>query len=155
MNVRATAAALSAALLAAAAPLARAADEGDEASAPVTLNECRIEQRETYTGWTGQFPPPITLGLRLVYTSTGAPAAREILFEVEYRGENQIVKDVGTFSNGKKIAHLFRNFGNYAYLGSTPNLCRVIAVRYVDGSLWTSPRRQQSLPTPTPVERIR
>ena len=89
---------------------------------------------------------PVTDGLAINYTNHGPVAANRIEFQVDYRGEVEDIVDVGTFSPGVSIKHMFGNFSGLAYLGSRPNHCRVLAVRYEGGRTW---RRQGRAPAPT------
>ena len=83
---------------------------------------------------------PITDGLAIAYRNVGAVVADRIAFDVNYRGQRDKIVDVGKFSPGITIDHSFGNFEGLAYLGQTPNSCRVVAVRFVDGHVWHAAR---------------
>lgn len=82
---------------------------------------------------------PITDGIRIVYVNRGPIAADRVRFVVDYRGEVERIVDAGKFSPNVKIDHTFSNFSGQAYLGPTPNYCRVNLVRFMDGTVWRLP----------------
>jgi hypothetical protein len=77
-----------------------------------------------------------TDGLRIVYVNHGPLPANRVAFLVNYRGDVQHVIDVGTFSPGVAIDHSFGQFTGDVWQGDKPNVCRVAAVRFADGSVW-------------------
>ncbi len=111
---------------------------------PVSIAACTIARRERTRGFQGNpYPLPITGGLRITFVNHGTAAVAEVAFRVDYRGESEIVHDVGTFTSGVAIAHSYDNFSDYAYLGPTPNVCRVAYVRLADGTTWGTPQRRR------------
>ena len=89
---------------------------------------------------------PTTDGIRIAYVNQASKVADRVEFLVNYRGEIERIVDVGTFSPNVTINHTFGNFSGLAYLGSRPNVCRNIAVRFRDGSIWRAPRFQERIP---------
>lgn len=79
---------------------------------------------------------PIVDGIRIVYMNVGPAAANRVAFAVNYRGDQQRIVDVGTFSPNVTIDHTFGNFSGDAYLGPRPNACTARAVRFVVGTVW-------------------
>jgi|SRR5579872_1172687 len=79
---------------------------------------------------------PYTDGLRIQYVNRSNKTANRVLFLVDYRGDRERVVDAGTFSPNVTIDHTFGQFTGDAYLGPKPNVCRAVAVRFVDGTFW-------------------
>ena len=96
----------------------------------------------------GAIPPQsaaVTDGIAITYTNAGTQVADRVAFDVNYRGQRDKIVDVGKFSPNVQIAHTFGNYEGLAFLGQTPDSCRVEAVRFVDGHVWqTSHIRQQA-----------
>jgi hypothetical protein len=82
---------------------------------------------------------PIADGIRIAYTNHAPKVADRVVFLVNYRGEVERVVDAGKFSPNVQIVHTFSNFSGLPYLGPRPNVCRVVAVRFADGTLWRRP----------------
>jgi hypothetical protein len=84
-------------------------------------------------------------GLKLSYVNTSAKVASRVAFSVRYGGQTERVIDTGTISPGVTITKTFGDqFSGRAYLGATPEICRAVAVRYADGTVW----RESSTPAP-------
>jgi hypothetical protein len=122
-----------------------------QAAPPVAINDCTVLQWQnagTYPYWNPYFYRPLarsvpeTDGIRISYVNRSNQVADRVAFIVDYRGQVDRIVDVGTFSPGAVINHTFGNFSGYAYLGPRPNVCRVAAVRFRNGAIWRSPRRQ-------------
>jgi hypothetical protein len=77
---------------------------------------------------------PVTDGIEIKYVNRAPLTADRVVFLVNYRGEVERVVDVGKFSPGAPIDHTFGQFSGLVYLGPTPNVCRVLAMRFVDGT---------------------
>jgi hypothetical protein len=114
---------------------------------PVTIRTCAVLQytpTPTYPFWTPFGPYPIrslyTDGIRIAYINHSPLVATRVAFFVNYRGDIQRIIDVGTFSPNVTIDHTFGNFTGDAWLGPNPNACRVVAVRFADGSVWRAAR---------------
>lgn len=115
-------------------------------SPPVTVSDCSILQYvpiERHPFWRPFGPYPYgsvyTDGIRIAYVDRAAKTATRVAFLVNYRGDVQRIIDIGTFSPGVTIDHQFGQFTGDAWLGPKPNVCRVVAVRYADGSFWHAP----------------
>jgi hypothetical protein len=138
-------AALSAALLAGGVA---AAPADAQTRPPVVVRSCTILQaarfyhRRFWSPWgpTLATGVPVVDGVRIVYVNVGSMAASRVAFLVNYRGDVQHIIDVGTFSPSATIDHTFGNFSGDAYLGSNPNRCVAVAVRFADGSVWRASR---------------
>lgn len=139
--------------------LAVAPATAQAATTPVAINSCNVLrwQRPVRPDYGYYWRPfdyyprlgpqvPVTDGLSIDYTNHGPAAANRVEFQVDYRGEVEDIVDVGTFSPGVSIKHMFGNFSGLAYLGSRPNHCRVLAVRYASGQTW---RRQAHAERPS------
>jgi hypothetical protein len=113
------------------------------ATPPIGLTACEITRRERGRSSLSPYPLPITGGLRLTFADRANVGATLIRVFVDYRGEAETIEDAGTFSPGATINHTFDNFSDYAYLGPRPNACRVVFVRFTDGSVWAAPRTQR------------
>lgn len=102
-----------------------------------------------YNGFRG-YPgagAPVTDGIRIDYKNTARKVADRVAFGVDYRGQRDVIVDTGTFSPGVSINHTFGEFSGLSYLGNRPNSCRVLSVRYKDGTIFRAPgmgRRPQS-----------
>jgi hypothetical protein len=82
-----------------------------------------------------------TDGIRIQYINRGPQIATRVAFSVNYRGDIERIVDAGKFSPGVTIDHTFGQFEGDVWLGPRPNYCRVVAVRYVDGSVWRAGSR--------------
>ena len=111
---------------------------------PVSISACEITRRARTRNVTNPYPLAITGGLHISFAVRGPLAATDVRFRVDYRGESEIVPDAGTFSSGATISHSYDNFSDYAFLGPTPNVCRVVTVRFSDGSVWNGSSRRQA-----------
>ncbi|HTJ27275.1 MAG TPA: hypothetical protein VMA36_14030 [Candidatus Limnocylindria bacterium] len=111
--------------------------------APVTISYCQVTRRPRYRNMTNPYPLPITGGLHLGFVNRGKSAANEIRFRVEYRGQSDLISDIGNFAPGTLVSHSFENFSDYAYLGPTPNVCAVVMVRFADGTVWSGVSHEQ------------
>jgi hypothetical protein len=124
--------------------------------APVAITQCTVLQfapTPTYPFWRPFGPYPYeslyTDGIRIVYVNHAPQVANRVAFLVNYRGDIQRIIDVGTFSPNVSINHTFGEFTGDAWLGPKPNACRVVAVRFVDGSVWRAAapaRRRAAIP---------
>ncbi|HTW85563.1 MAG TPA: hypothetical protein VMD91_15945 [Candidatus Sulfotelmatobacter sp.] len=129
-------------VLAAVAPRA----VGAQAPAPIAVTSCTVLQYQpvrAHPFWNPWFVPPngspYTDGLQITYVNRSSQPATRVAFLVNYRGAVEHVVDEGTFSPGVSITHTFGQFNGYAYLGPRPNVCRPVAVRFADGSIWRAP----------------
>jgi hypothetical protein len=114
---------------------------------PVRISACEITRRARTRNTFNPYPLAVTGGLHVSFVDLRSVAASEVRFRVDYRGESEVVVDSGMFSPGATISHSFDNFSDYAYLGPRPNLCRVVSVRFADGSIWNGvPLRQTRRP---------
>lgn len=120
---------------------------------PVAITECTVLQFVAsggYPFWRPFGPYPLeslyTDGIRISYINHGPQPATRVAFLVNYRGDIQRIIDVGIFSPNVTIKHTFGNFTGDAWLGPKPNACRVVAVRFVDGSVWraVAPARRRA-----------
>lgn len=116
--------------------------------APVTIADCSVIQwvHDVYHPYWRPFGPipggsPFTDGITIGFRNTSSKVATRVAFVVNYRGDIQHVIDVGTFSPNAMITHTFGQYTGEAWLGPKPNSCRVVAVRFSDGTVWHSPRR--------------
>lgn len=95
-----------------------------------------------YNGFAGGYPgigAPVTDGIRINYKNTSRKVADRVAFGVDYRGQRDVIVDSGTFSPGISIDHTFGEFSGLAYLGNRPNSCRVLSIRYKDGTIFRAP----------------
>ena len=119
-----------------------------QTSPPIAITDCSVQQYHPVSGpfwypWGPRvFGSIYTDGLRIAYVNKTQKVADRVAFVVNYRGDVEHVVDVGTFSPGVTIDHSFGQFSGLAFLGSRPNVCRVAAVRYTDGTTW----RANSIP---------
>ncbi len=126
-----------------------AAPASAQGGAPVLISSCTVLRaaplRPAYPNYwypyydRVRFPQqsvPVTDGLAITYQNVGTTVADRVAFEVNYRGQRDKIVDVGKFSPNVSIAHTFGNYEGLAYLGQTPDSCRVAAVRFVDGHVW-------------------
>lgn len=125
-------------LFLAAGPLAAQAQ-----TAPIAITNCSVIQYQPYAARPFWYPWPVrqfgsvyTDGLDISYVNETQKVINRVAFVVNYRGDVQRIVDVGTFSPGITIDHGFGQFTGLAYLGSSPNACRVAAVRFSDGTAW-------------------
>ena len=115
--------------------------------APISVRSCTVQQyqfatRRQFWYWEtgpGRYGSVYTDGLKISYVNTSPKVANRVAFLVNYRGDVQHVIDVGTFSPGAGIEHSFGEFSGLAHLGPKPNVCKPIAVRFADGSVWHAP----------------
>jgi len=79
--------------------------------------------------------------LAITYANNAKVAAKEIVFGlVAKRDLVAIVKDVGTFSPGVSIDHEFTLDPELFPLGTALPYCKVLRIKYSDGSEWINPR---------------
>lgn len=109
--------------------------------APVAIDRCEIPRGYATSSWRRWPNTPTTTGnLRIAFHDRAPRPIASVAFSVDYRGEIETVDDAGTFSPGASIDHTYTGrFTDLAYLGSRPNRCRVVSVRFADGSIWSSP----------------
>lgn len=119
-----------------------------QTASPIRIQTCAVLQyvpAPRYPFWRPFGPYPqgslFTDGLRIAYVNNGPQTATRVAFNVNYRGDVQHIIDAGTFSPGVTIDHTFGQFTGDAWLGPNPNSCRVVAVRYANGSVWRAPGR--------------
>jgi hypothetical protein len=131
------------------APLAaQPATAAAVAPAPIGIDSCAL-LTNTY------FPGPgfirnanmrwvTTAGLKISFHNRATQHVTGIRFQVNYRGDVETIDDVGNFTPGVQIAHTYSQFVDFAYLGTRPNYCRVVSVKYADGTIWSTEGRRQS-----------
>jgi len=115
-------------------------------SSPIPIQSCSVEQyayepqQHGTWFWYWRNPPSAyglyTDGVNISYVNNTNKVASRVAFPVNYRGDVERVIDAGTFSPGATITHSFGQIAGDAFLGSNPNVCRAIAVRFQDGSVW-------------------
>jgi hypothetical protein len=110
---------------------------------PIRITKCDILRYITVNAhpfWRPFGPYPYgslyTDGIQIVYMNTSPKTATRVAFLVNYRGDVQHIIDVGTFSPNISINHEFGQFTGDAWLGPKPNVCRAVAVRFSDGTVW-------------------
>jgi hypothetical protein len=114
-----------------------------QSPSPIAITNCSVLQyvpTGPYPFWRPFGPYPnrslYTDGLRIAFINRGPQVASRVAFLVNYRGDVQHVIDAGTFSPNVTIDHTFGEFTGDAWLGPKPNVCRAVAVRFRDGSVW-------------------
>lgn len=116
---------------------------------PVSITDCSVLQwmqtsAYPYPFWRpfGPYPgaSPYTDGIRISFVNHAAKTAARVAFSVNYRGDHQHIIDVGSFAPNVTIDHTFGQYTGDAWLGPKPNSCRVVAVRFNDGTVWRSTR---------------
>lgn len=114
-----------------------------QSSAPIAIQSCTVNRQLRaarpfgfWYPWPRRAYAPWTDGLSISYLNTSNQPIDRVLFVVNYRGDQERVVDVGTFSPNVTISHQFGDFIGDAYLGSKPNSCQVAAVRFVNGNVW-------------------
>jgi hypothetical protein len=114
---------------------------------PVAITDCEVLQYipvHAHPFWRPFGPYPVgsvyTDGVQIKYVNHGPLTATRVAFRVDYRGDVQRIIDVGTFSPGAPITHTFGQLTGDAWLGPKPNACRVVAVRFTDGTVWHAGR---------------
>lgn len=112
------------------------------APVPLQIQSCTILQNHPIPHrpfWHPFGPYPYaasyTDGVEIRYVNRAAQTATRVAFVVNYRGDVERIIDAGTFSPGVTIDHTFGQFTGDVWLGAKPNVCRVAAVRYADGSV--------------------
>jgi hypothetical protein len=112
--------------------------------APIAVDDCHVTTNSYYFFARPDQPYVSTRGLAITFRNRGQQPVVDVRFRVNYRGENDVIDDAGSFTPGTKIADQYQQFVNFAYLGPTPNSCRVIFTKSADGTTWTAPetRRQ-------------
>ncbi|HTJ25385.1 MAG TPA: hypothetical protein VMA36_04385 [Candidatus Limnocylindria bacterium] len=142
-------------------------------SAPVRVNRCEPQPGYTYvSGFSpGYYPArPYYWGdpyghlyhqypfsasvqttnptLAIDYVNTTPKALREIEVGLVARGILVAeVRDVGTFSHGAEIKHVFGLHPNVYPLGTSITQCVPLRATYQDGTVWTSPHLPKLSPT--------
>jgi hypothetical protein len=118
-----------------------------QSRSPIHITNCEVLQYVTTNAhpfWRPFGPYPYgslyTDGIRIVYMNTSPNVATRVAFLVNYRGDVQHIIDAGTFSPNVSINHSFGEFTGDAWLGPKPNVCRAVAVRFSDGSVWRAAR---------------
>jgi hypothetical protein len=140
---------ITASLLAlASAVLGTALPAGAQGASPIAITSCQVLQyvpTRAHPFWRpfGPYPygSPYTDGIQIAYVNHASQPAKRVAFETNYRGNIQHIIDAGTFSPGVTINHTFGDYTGLAWLGPNLNSCRVVAVRFADGSDWHSPTR--------------
>jgi hypothetical protein len=123
--------AFAAALVAPAAP-------GGAQPPPVAIDQCIVTTNVYYPFVAhGNLRWLTTSGLRIVFHDRAAQRASAIRFLVNYRGDVETIDDAGTFAPGVEVNHSYQQFVDFAYLGTRPNFCRVLSVKFADGTTWT------------------
>jgi hypothetical protein len=136
--------------LGAAVLLVAARPAGHALPPPIAIQSCAVEkfayEPPADPGWFLYWLNPpneyglYTDGVTIRYVNATNKVASRVAFAVNYRGDLQRIIDAGTFSPGVTIEHTFGQLSGDAYVGGPqPNLCRVVAVRFEDGSVWTAP----------------
>ncbi len=103
-----------------------------------------IEIESCTTGTQGGLLVAQTDGsFKIVFTNEGSTTADLVRFQVELGGERIYIRDVGSYSPGTTITHVFRRRGGNVVssplFGAARLTCDVAAVHFVDGSKWTPP----------------
>ena len=141
----------------AAAVFGTATAAGAQGASPIAITTCQVLQYTPTTShpfWRPFGPYPYgsvyTDGIQIGYVNRSPKTATRVAFQANYRGDVQHIIDAGTFSPGVTINHTFGNYTGDAWLGPNPNSCRVVAVRFTDGTFWRAagPRRQAGTGSP-------
>ncbi len=120
---------------------------------PVAIDDCTVTTNVAYPPYSavrGNIRWVTTSGLRIGFHVRAAQRAQTIRFQVDYRGDVETIDDTGTFAPGVEIVHSYSQFVDFAYLGTRPNFCRVLTVKFADGTMWTAQQgaRQSARPNP-------
>jgi len=140
MKITSVAAALSAAILLAGAPALASAD--DTTSAPIRLDNVRIEQ--SY-GPKDEFAPGL---VTVAFTNENDSPATDILFDLEDNGKViDSFEDVGSYAKGQSVRHSFPDFQD-------DNNQQVVVdnVKFADGTSWSRPYDAAAMAVPTPAQ---
>jgi hypothetical protein len=131
--IRRTVAALPAAILLAAAPVA--------ASAQTSASPIVVTSTVTTHGDYGRFQPiPVPGQVIVTFKNVSAQTVKDVLFSVvNIDGNVEVgeIDDVGTFSPNVSITHVFSN--NYDLIGPVEVKLVPLRATFADGSAWTSP----------------
>ncbi|MGH7708858.1 MAG: hypothetical protein ACREM8_02965 [Vulcanimicrobiaceae bacterium] len=88
----------------------------------------------------------------VVFTNEGAVAADLVRFQIDYGSERLFIRDVGHFSPGVTVTHVFRRRGGNVVssplFGGTSFSCTVAAAHFVNGSEWTPPASDAAIGEP-------
>jgi hypothetical protein len=81
-------------------------------------------------------PPTLAIG----FANTSPKTATTVDFGLIAKGHNvAIVRDVGTFTTGAKIEHVFSLSPNVFPLGTSLYQCLPLHITYTDGTVWNHP----------------
>jgi len=120
---------------------------------PITVKSCTIlaysassphEFFYLQSGPPSQSNRSYTDGLKISYVNVTTKVISRVGFRVTYRGKSERVIDTGTISPGVTITKTLGDFSGQPYLGSQPDVCAPVGVRYQDGTVW----RAASTPAP-------
>jgi hypothetical protein len=118
------------------------------APAPVGIDNCALMTNAYYPGpgfiRNGNMRWVTTAGLKITFHNRGTQHAASIRFQVNYRGDVETIDDVGNFTPNVQITHSYSQFVDFAYLGTRPNSCRVVMVKFADGTVWSTEGKRQS-----------
>jgi hypothetical protein len=159
MNIRLCAAASAASALLATAPLAAGAQPTAgspvaQTSIPISVRSCTVLAYSAsspnqlfyiQTGPPSQSNRTYSDGLKISYVNVSSKVIARVGFRVTYGGKSERVIDAGTISPGVTIDRTFGDdFSGGPYFGPQPSECRVLGVRYKDGTVW----RNTATPAP-------
>jgi hypothetical protein len=115
---------------------------------PIALDRCAVTTNWSYLNVRANQRWVTTSGLNIAFHNRSSQTATAVRFLVNYRGDVETIDDVGSFASGVNINHKYPQFVDFAYLGTRPNFCRVVSVKFADGTTWTAPvgRRQAVQP---------
>jgi hypothetical protein len=100
-------------------------DRFQRAFGPIHVDSVTINRRGAATD-----------GINIVYHNERGLVARQVVFDVDYRGVERRVVDIGSFSQGAEINHTFGEFRGFGYEGPIPDRIAVVYVQFTDGSVW-------------------
>jgi hypothetical protein len=89
---------------------------------------------------------PATLTIHYANESPKPAASIEFALVANQRAL-ALVRDVGTFSTGAEIRHVFNIANNIGFIGTDLTYCVPVRIHYKDGSVWSNPQ----LPSKPPV----
>lgn len=116
------------------------------AASPVSINNCgpiidKNANNAPQTPSIAGIPLASTsTGIQIEFTNESSGTADLVNFAVDSNGNRFVIRDVGTFSPGISIKHMFRNGAGQAFVLPAliaPNVtCSVQSVRFTDGTVW-------------------
>lgn len=116
---------------------------------PIAIDVCTITTNVSYLSLRTNQRWVTTRGLNIAFHNRASQAATAVRFLVSYRGDVETVDDAGSFAPGIKVNHNYAQFVDFAYLGTRPNFCRLVSVKFADGTSWTAPvARRQAVQQP-------